>query len=167
MSRAVVIRAEYKPEQCLIGVDTREQNRADVAPCPWRLATLPTGDYGIVAMPHLAAVERKSEADFLACVGVERERFDREVIRLLSYPVRALVVESTWERIEAGNYRSKVTSSAALGSLIGWAAMGLPVFMVDTHERAGIFISRILFTAARREYRKLRGLLQPVEESDG
>ena len=33
------------------------------------------------------------------------------------------------------------------------------IVMAGSHEQAGQFISRILFTAARREYRKLRGLL--------
>ena len=112
----------------------------------------------------LAALERKSESDLLGCIGIERDRFDREIMRLLAYPVRGLIIESTWERIEAGNWRSKITPAAALGSLLGWGAMGIPIYMVDTHERAGQFIARILFTAARREYRKLRGLLQPIEE---
>ena len=67
-------------------------------------------------MPALAAVERKSEDDLLCCIGTERARFDREVSRLLAFPVRALVVESTWERIEAGEWRSKITPAAAMGS---------------------------------------------------
>jgi len=159
--------SELKPEHVVCIVDTREQRPVALLPMPVVIGTLTTGDYGLKALPHVCAVERKSESDLLACIGVERERFDREVLRLLAYPVRALVVESTWERIEAGNWRSKVTPAAAMGSLIGWAAMGLPIFMADSHDRAGQFIARILFTAARREYRKLRSLLQPMEVISG
>jgi DNA excision repair protein ERCC-4 len=156
--------AELPPARAVVLIDSREQDPIYPKRMPWEIGSLPTGDYALKALPHLCAVERKSEADFLACVGTERARFDREIIRLRAYPVRALVIESTWQRVEAGGWRSKVTSAAAMGSLIGWAAMGLPVFMVDTHERAGQFIERILYTAARREWRKLRGLLQSTEK---
>ena len=76
MRRAVVIRAELKPEQVVVDIDTREKLPVDVAPMPSRITTLTTGDYGLLAMPNVAAVERKSESDFLGCVGVERDRFD-------------------------------------------------------------------------------------------
>ncbi len=151
--------AELNPENVVVTIDSREQLPIDVSPMRSEVGTLPTADYGLKAMPHLCAIERKSESDLLSCIGVERERFEREVLRLLAYPVRAIVVESTWQRIEAGEWRSKVTPAAALGSLLGWGALGIPIYMVATHERAGQFIARILFTAARREYRKLRGLL--------
>lgn len=153
------------PTMPVIVVDTREQNPVRFRDCPSERGTLTTGDYGLKAMPQLCAVERKSESDFLSCVGVERERFDREVMRLLAFPVRALVIESTWARIEAGDWRSKITPAAAMGSLVGWIAMGLPVVMAGDHERAGKFIERILFTAARREYRKLRSLINDMEKS--
>ena len=153
--------AELAPEAVIVTIDSREQIPGDVSPMQSEVGTLPTGDYGLKAMPHLAALERKSESDLLGCIGIERERFEKEIIRLLAYPVRGIVVESTWERIEAGQWRSKVTPTAALGSLLGWSAMGIPIFMVGNHERAGQFIARILYTAARREYRKLRGLLTP------
>ncbi len=160
---AVKLPAELKPQDVLCAIDTREQCPVDLSPMPSELRTLPTGDYGLAALPHLCAVERKSESDLLSCIGIERERFDREIVRLRAYAVRAIVIESTWQRIEAGEWRSKVTSAAALGSLVGWAAQGIPIFMAGNHERAGQFIARILFTAARREYRKLRGLLVPIK----
>jgi DNA excision repair protein ERCC-4 len=156
--------AELRPEKVVCVVDTREQNPVDMGKLPFERDTLRTGDYAIKALPNVCAIERKSESDLLSCIGTERERFDAEVVRLLAYPVRALVVESTWQRIEAGEWRSKITPQAALGSLIGWIAMGLPVLMAGDHERAGVFIQRILFTAARRRWREARGLFTAVEE---
>ena len=113
----------------------------------------------------MVAIERKSLPDLLACVGVERERFDREVQRLLAYPVRAIVVESTWGQIEAGEWRSKVTPPAAIGSILGWIASGLPVVMAGDHERAGQFVSRILCIAARRRWREASALIGSVTEA--
>ncbi len=98
----------------------------------------------------------------LACIGTERERFDREVQRLLGYPVRCLIVESTWAEMEAGEWRSKVTAAAAIGSLLGWVAMGIPVIMAGDHERAGRYVSRLLFTAAAKGWRELRTLAAAV-----
>jgi hypothetical protein len=83
---------------------------------------------------------------------------------MLSYPVRALVIESTWTEIEVGGWKSKITPASAIGSLLGWVAMGIPVIMAGDHERAGKYVGRILFTAARRRYREARGLLQEMDE---
>ena len=54
-----------------------------------------------------------------------RERFEREVQRLLAYPTRAMVIEATWPELERGGWRSRVTPAAAIGSLLGWVAAGL------------------------------------------
>lgn len=160
------IPAELRPEQVRVIIDTREQCPVDVSPMIAEVGTLATGDYALAALPGVCAIERKSESDLLCCIGGERERFDKEIVRLLAYPVRALVIESTWPRIEAGDWpRSKITPAAAMGSLIGWAAMGLPIFMAGDHQRAGQFISRILFTAARRRWRELRTLHQSILET--
>ena len=147
--------------------DTREQHLLDVAPLAIIRGTLATGDYSIVGLESIVAIERKSLPDLLACIGTERERFEREVQRLLAYPVRALVVESTWPEIEAGQWRSKIKPQAALGSLLGWIAAGLPVVMAGDHERAGKYVSRLLFIAARRRWREARSLVAGVLDPEG
>ena len=129
-----------------------------MAPLESVTATLATGDYSLRALEHVVAIERKSLPDLLACVGRERDRFDREVHRLLAYPVRALVVEATWNDIEVGAWRGEVKPAAALGSLLGWVANGLPVLMAGDHERAGRYVARLLVIAARRRWRELRAL---------
>lgn len=156
--RPTKLPATLSPESITAIVDTREQLPLDLAPLNVEAGTLTTGDYSVKGLEHVVAIERKSESDLLACIGTERERFDREVQRLLAYPVRALLIESTWTRIEAGEWRSQVKPSAAIGSLLGWVAMGLPVIMADNHERAGQYVARLLFTAARRRYREARAL---------
>lgn len=150
--------AELRPEQVMAVIDSREQTPFDLSPLRAETFTLDTGDYSVFGLEHVVAIERKSLPDLVACVGVERERFDKEVMRLLAYSVRALVVEATWQDIEAGDWRSKVGASAALGSLLGWIASGLPVIMAGDHARGGKYTARILFTAARRRWRELRSL---------
>ena len=156
------IPAELPPATVVAIVDTREQCPLDLHPLRAELGTLTTGDYSVRGLENHVAIERKSLGDLLGCIGQDRERFDREVIRLLAYPVRALVVESTWDELEAGQWRSKITPAAAVGSILGWVAMGLPVIIAGDHQRAGRFVAKLLYTAARRRWRESRLLLAGV-----
>ena len=69
----------------LIVVDSREQ-------CPFPFAherygaktkqgALTVGDYSLAGLEDKVAVERKSLPDLVACLGRERERFERELMR--------------------------------------------------------------------------------------
>lgn len=151
--------AKIEPSQVTAICDTREQLPLDLSPLRVQTRTLDTGDYGLLGSDHIR-IERKSLDDLLGCVGRDRERFDREVQRLLAYPVRVLLVEATWAQIELGQWRSKLNPEAVIGSLLGWQAMGLAVHMVGDHERAGRHAARMLFTVAKRRYRELRTLVE-------
>ena len=161
---AIRLPAELTPEMITAIVDTREQLPLNLAPLRTTIGTLQTGDYSVRSLESIVAIERKSLDDLLGCVGRDRERFEKEIQRLLAYPVRCLVIESTWAAIEAGGWRSKVTPASALGSLLGWIALGLPVIMAGDHARAGRYVSRLLFTAARRRWRESRQLVQGVTQ---
>src|SRR6185295_15323074 len=97
-------------------IDPREQNPWTLSPLQTRSATLPTGDYSVAGLENVIAIEHKSLSDLLGCIGGERERFDREVVRLLGYPVLALIVEASWADVERGDWRSQVKPSAVVGS---------------------------------------------------
>lgn len=157
--------AELRAENIVAIVDSREQLPLDLAPLRVEVDTLPTGDYSVRGLESLIAIERKSLGDLLACVGVERSRFDRSVQRLLGYQVRALVVESSWQEIERSEWRSHLRPTHVIGSLLGWCAMGLPVLMADNHERAGRYVSRLLHCAARRRWREARALASIVVDN--
>jgi len=156
--------AQINPEQVTAIVDSREQLPLRLDPLRAIRGTLVTGDYSVAGLEQIVAIERKSLGDLLACVGRERERFDREVLRLLAYPVRALVVESTWAEIELGDWRSQLLPSAVIGSCLGWIATGIPIVMAGDHHRTGRYVSRLLFTAARRRWREAREFFGSVCE---
>jgi ERCC4-type nuclease len=153
------VRAELPPSSVVVVGDTREQHLLDVAPLPIVRGTLQTGDYGLRDLPLAAAIERKSLGDLLCCVGGERERFERELERLLAFPCRALLIESDWPEIERGEWRSKLTPKQVRGSLLGWQEMGVPLLLAGNHERAGRFVAELLYRCASRRYRELRKLL--------
>lgn len=154
-----------KPEALTILIDTREQKPAvlklskDGGGLRYRRCSLYSGDYSVEGLEKLVAIERKSLPDLMGCIGRDRDRFERELVRLRGIPTRAIVVESTWQDVEQGNYRSKVDPSAAIGSLMGWIAGGVPVVMAGNAERAGMFIARMLYITARRRYNELKGLV--------
>ena len=78
--------AELKPDQVVAIIDTREQAPLDLSPLRSEAGTLATGDYSVKGLVNVVAIERKSLTDLLGCIGQDRERFDREVIRLLAIP---------------------------------------------------------------------------------
>lgn len=156
---------QLRPEQVTAIVDTREQHPLDLQPLQTMSGTLVTGDYSVNGLTNVVAVERKSLPDLIACVGAHRDRFDREIQRMLAYPVRAIVVEASWHDMEAGQWRSKVTAAAAVASCLGWIASGVPVVMAGDHERCGRFVARLLFLAARRRWRESRALVRAVCDS--
>lgn len=160
---------EIKPQDVVAIIDTREQSPLDVSPLQTVVEVLDTGDYSAKGLETVVRIERKSLPDLVACVGRERDRFEREVARLLAYPMRILVVEATWEQVESHSqvspqWRGQVTSSQVVGSLLGWQAAGLSVHMVGNHERAGSHVARLLFMAARRRWRELRSLAASFKE---
>lgn len=159
--------AKLDPSQVTAVIDSREQRPLDLSPLKSKVGTLDTGDYSARGLEHIVRIERKSLPDLIGCVGRDRDRFDREVQRLLAYPVRVLIVEATWHDIEAGNWRGKVASAAVQGSLLGWIASGLQVELIGTHERASMHVARLLFTIARRRWRELRAMAAEIDETDG
>jgi len=163
--RRGLLPADLPPEAVVAIIDTREQTPLDLSPLQTVAGSLTTGDYSVVGLVDVVAVERKGLPDLLACVGTERERFDREVQRLLAYPVRALVIEASWPDLERGEWRSHVTPAVAIGSVLGWVAAGLPVILAGDHGRAGRYVSRFLYTAARRRWREARKLCRGILDS--
>ena len=109
-----------------IVVDSREQ-----APFPFRgaryegvtveVGTLPTGDYSLAGLTDKVAVERKELADLVACLGRERERFERELQRGAALDAFAVVVEASWRELASGQYRSRLNPHAACQSVLAFA----------------------------------------------
>ncbi len=137
--------------ELVILVDSREQ-------CPLSFpagiktipATLATGDYSMPGFEDHCAIERKELGDLLNCIGPERDRFKRELLRLRSYACRAVVVESDLQTIMAGGYRSKVHPSAVIGSIASWMTR-YHVPFIFAGDRAG---AASVVLAMLRTYRR-------------
>jgi DNA excision repair protein ERCC-4 len=151
------LRAELRPQDVTAIIDTREQTPFALSPMRTVRGTLATGDYSVAGLESVVALERKSLGDLISCVGPERE-----IQRLLAYPTRAVIVEATWGQLEMGGWRSNVTASSAVGSVLGWIAAGVPFILAGDHLNGDRFAARLLFIAARRRWREARALVNAV-----
>ena len=135
-------------------VDSREQTPFDLSPMTSLTGTLYTGDYSVNGLEGVIALERKSLADLVACCGRERERFERELMRLKAYAVSAVTIESSWQELERGEWRSKITPNQVLGSLTAWMAQGHTIIVAGNRDMAQRVCRSILFHAAKYRWRE-------------
>ena len=81
-------------------IDTREQRPFDFLSQNGDIevvkGTLSLGDYSLAGLTDRVAVERKSLADLVMCLGTERERFQRELMRAAALEAFCVVVEASW-----------------------------------------------------------------------
>jgi ERCC4-type nuclease len=87
-------------------IDTREQAPFDfTAYNNWiagqSVATLPTGDYTVLGMESVMALERKSLNDLVSTLMHNRERFIRACERLAELRYKAILIEATWEDVKS------------------------------------------------------------------
>lgn len=157
------IPCELKPEWLTAVCDSREQLPLSLDPLRVETDTLPEGDYSLRGLESVVIVERKSLSDLVSCCGTERERFSKEIQRLIGYASKLLVVEATWAEVQAGQWRSKVSPASVTGSLLSWQSRGLPVLLAGDHESAGRAVARFLFLTARRRWHEARALTTGID----
>ncbi len=143
-------------------IDTREQWPLEFPHFPSERGTLPTGDYGLAALPRLMCIERKSMADLVQSLTSERERFDRELDRMRAYPLRRLLIVGTLAELHGILTRRKAAPQSIAGSLRAIDATRVPVVQVDTPKRAAQLVEAWAWYAWRDYWRPVRKLSTPA-----
>ena len=142
--------------------DTREQHGFDFrsfAGVEVKDGTLISGDYSVKGLEHMVAVERKSLPDLVSCLGAERERFQRELLRAASMPCFCVVVEGAWSDLAEGRYRSKLTPASAVASVWAFSSrLKIPFFFCGTRGLAEQTTEGILRQWVRGECHKLKAV---------
>jgi ERCC4-type nuclease len=151
-------------EWCKVVVDSREQLPFSLDPLRSEVGKCDVGDYQLADFPNEVAVERKSLADLVSCCGTDRERFERQILRLMGIQSRLLVVEGSWSQIEMGQWRSRISPNAVRNSLLGWMGKGLPISIAGDRQQAQIITKEFLYLAWRRRYKQARNTLKTLEE---
>lgn len=126
--------------------------------------TLYSGDYSILGLEELFAVERKTVADLVACCcGDNRARLKRELHRLRGFVFKRLLIVGTEEQIFRGQYLSSVTPQAVLATLAAFEVRyDLPVVFIRTPELAARQIERWAFYFARDYIKAANQLVRTV-----
>ena len=129
----------------MILVDAREQRpfnfeheRYDVQIQPW---TLTVGDYSLRGLEDKVAVERKSLPDLVQCLGRERERFERELLRGAALDAFAVVVEGSWSDLANGNFRSQINPHAACQSTLAFMSRYRTPFLFAGSRPAAEYVT--------------------------
>ena len=141
-------------------IDTREQapfafQHEKYAGTVIESGSLDTGDYSLAGLTDHVAVERKSLPDLVACLGRERERFERELQRAAALDAFAVVIEAPWSDLAAGNFRSQLNPHSACQSVAAFMARHRIPFMF-AGSRAGAeyvcwsFLRQYLESARKR-----------------
>lgn len=109
----------------IIIVDTREQKPYDFAcmtPRPAvEVATLTAGDYSLKGFEKLIAIERKSLLDAFGTFGTGRQRFERELERMINFRFAAVVIEADWDTIvRRPPLRSQLNPKTVVASIAAW-----------------------------------------------
>ena len=135
-----------KTQTPTILIDTREQTPLPFAHFPTERATLATGDYSVKGFENDFCVERKSITDLVQSATFERERFERELVRMRGYSFRRLLIVGTLADIEAHRYRSQANPKAIIASLTAFEVRySLPVCFRETPEAAAVQVERWAF----------------------
>ena len=134
---------EKDPEPIII-IDSREQTPLPFSRLKTQPGTLLTGDYSILGLETLFAIERKTVPDLVACcMGDNRDRFERELHRLRGYRFKRLLIVGTELEIHQAKYHSNIKPQAVLGTIAAFEIRyDLPFVFAPTPEHAGRLIER-------------------------
>lgn len=87
--------------------------------------TLQTGDYSIAGLENRVTVERKSLEDAFGTFGEDRERWERELVRMAAFDFSSVIIEADWPSIFAhksppSNSGRQFTPKHFYRSIIAW-----------------------------------------------
>ena len=100
--------------------DTREQKEYHFEGVETIDRKLDVGDYSVEGYEDQFAVERKSLNDLTQSLGVDRERFEREIKRGQALDELAVVVESNPREVQQWDYYSDIHPNSILGTCRKW-----------------------------------------------
>ncbi len=106
---------------------------------------LDAGDYSLVGLESLVAVERKSLADFVSTVLRGRRRFASELQKLALMDAACVVVEADLADVIHGRYRSEAHPNSILGAALSIQLdYGVPVHFCSDRQCARAFVEAYL-----------------------
>jgi ERCC4-type nuclease len=141
----------------ILTLDTREP-----WPHPWERFMPPgwsmiregmeTGDLAVAGLPHGVIVERKTVPDFLACVGRERARFERELKRGRYAARMVVIIEGSLPDVLAAS--RGITHISIVGTVAAWSVRYCPFLFAGSVNLAAELCWRALSAQVRDIHRQ-------------
>lgn len=150
-----------------IVIDSREKAPLVFGDYPTLRAKLDAGDYSLVGLEHLVAVERKSKEDAWLCASNgtksnphgNRDRFVRCLERLASLDRAFIVIECTFADFCVQPEHTRIEPASVVGSYYSWAAQyRIPVFWPGSRAAAAKATMKLLAAYAKHCHQATCGL---------
>jgi ERCC4-type nuclease len=107
------------PDRLVIVVDTREQRPYTLRDS--EVCTQQTADYSIKGLQQEIGLERKTKKDLYNSLGVNRDRFERELQRMSKLRYGAIVIEATLDDLLVPPPFSRINPASVIRTLIAWS----------------------------------------------
>ena len=150
-------------------VDSREQKPyafSDYPDVELVQGTLQQGDYSIEGLENFVAVERKSLSDLVMCLGRDRERFIRELLRARGLESFSIVCEGTWAALSNGQYKSRLSPQSATATVCAiMARLKIPIVFCGSRQAAESVTHNLLRQYLRGAIRKADVIKAAVSEA--
>lgn len=153
-------------------------SRESADPHPWlahfsgdvriERGTLETGDFALAALPDAAVIERKATGDLVACLGRERERFERELARGRYVGRLVVVCDGSMADLfcEARRRGGGLSDASILGTLAAWQRRYCPFFFAGSVRVAAEFTERFLRGQIKEAERTAKAIGKAEEAVD-
>ena len=127
-----------------IVIDSREKTPLTFT-LPTEVAGLKTGDYSVKGVEDKIAIERKTINDLVGSLSTARKRFEAELKRGKDLEFFALVIETTFDQLIQGKYKSKMTPQAVAQSLFAFQVRyDLHIWLASNRRHAGYIVESLL-----------------------
>ena len=149
-------------------IDSREQTPYVFAPPRYADVevvrdSLSTGDYSLIGMTDLIALERKSLSDLTGTLTTGRDRFRRECERGRGLQYFGLIIEASIDDVRNHNYRSQMTPQSLLQTLAAWSVRyGLHVLWAGSREGGEYLTHALLQKFLNEQETRLKAVLANV-----
>lgn len=136
-----------KPQPFTILCDSREQLPYAFRAFPevtTKKATLKTGDYSLENYESEITIERKNPADFLGSITRGRDRFEREIQRMVEIPCRGVVIECELQNLlNLAMSNTMININSIIGTLASWnQKYNITFWMLPNRQFAESFVYR-------------------------
>ena len=151
--------------------DTREQRVFSFSKYEAEVerAALPTADYSLPGFEDRVGIERKELGDLVGCLmGANRERFERELRRLSTCELKAVVIEASMRDVADGAYRSEMRPHAVLQSVLAFQVRyGVPFLFCGDRASAEYTTFWLLAKYAREIEERMKMMTKAQASAKG